>query len=177
MCFKINKIAPIRKDDLYGGYRVKMDAVFENIITPLSIDVSTGDVITPAAVEYDISGIMDESISISLWGYNIETVLAEKIETILSRGVTNTRPRDFYDVYILSSEEEYESAVFREALKATSKHRGSHDKIKDNESIIESIENSDALRSQWEKYQKKFKYAEKISFEDTVNVVRHMMDS
>ena len=172
--FKINSIAPIRKDDLYGGYRVKMDAVFEDIITPLSIDVSTGDVITPAAVEYEISGIMDD-INISLWGYNLETVLAEKIETILSRGVTNTRPRDFYDVYILSSEKEYELAVFREALKATSEHRGSNDKIKDIESIIESIENSDVLHNQWEKYRKKFKYAEKITFEDTVLAVRNIV--
>ena len=63
-------------------------------------------------------------------GYNVETVLAEKIETILSRGITNTRSRDFYDVYILSLEKEYNHSIFQSALKATSKHRGSIEKFK-----------------------------------------------
>lgn len=173
--FKIKSIAPIRKDDVYGGYRVKMDAIFEDIVTPLSIDVSTGDVITPYAVEYEIIGTLDEDVQISLWGYNIETVLAEKIETILSRGATNTRPRDFYDIYILNSEKEYSPAVFREALKATSEHRGSSEKIRDIESIIEAIEGSDVLRNLWEKYRKKFKYAEEIAFEDTIYAIRKIM--
>ena len=173
--FKIKSIAPIRKDDVYGGYRVKMDAIFEDIVTPLSIDVSTGDVITPYAVEYEIIGTLGEDVQISLWGYNIETVLAEKIETILSRGATNTRPRDFYDIYILNSEKEYSPAVFREALKATSEHRGSSEKIRDIESIIEAIEGSDVLRNLWEKYRKKFKYAEEIAFEDTIYAIRKIM--
>ncbi|HHW94657.1 MAG TPA: nucleotidyl transferase AbiEii/AbiGii toxin family protein [Mogibacterium sp.] len=174
--FKIKSIAPIRKDDVYGGYRVKMDTIFEDIITPLSIDLSTGDVITPDAMEYEIIGTIDENVQISLWGYNIETVLAEKMETLLSRGVTSTRPRDFYDIYILSSEKEYSPAIFREALKATSEHRGSSEKIQDIESIIEVIEGSDVLRDLWEKYRKKFKYAEKITFEDTINAVKKIME-
>lgn len=76
--FQINSISPIRKDDIYGGYRVKLIAIFEKIKTPLSIDISTGDVITPKAVKYDFSGILDHSLTISLYGYNIETILAEK---------------------------------------------------------------------------------------------------
>lgn len=78
MSFEIYSIAPIRKDDIYGGYRIKMNAVFEEIITPLSIDVSTGDVITPTPIEYEMGGILDKTVKISLWGYSIETVLAEK---------------------------------------------------------------------------------------------------
>ena len=93
--FEVKSIAPIRKDDRYGGFCVRLDAIYDTIVTPLSIDVSTGDVITPEAVEYEFSGIFDEEIRIKMWGYNIESVMAEKVETILSRGIFNTRPRDF----------------------------------------------------------------------------------
>ena len=83
--FEVKSIAPIRKDDRYGGFCVRLDAIYDTIVTPLSIDVSTGDVITPEAVEYEFSGIFDEEIRIKMWGYNIESVMAEKVETILSR--------------------------------------------------------------------------------------------
>ena len=98
--FEIGTISPIREDDIYGGYRVMLNARFDTLLTPLSIDVSTGDAITPHAVPYNFSEIFDEEKSYELWAYNIETVMAEKVETILRRGVFNTRPRDFYDAYI-----------------------------------------------------------------------------
>lgn len=87
--FEVKSIAPIRKDDRYGGFCVRLDAIYDTIVTPLSIDVSTGDVITPEAVEYEFSGIFDEEIRIKMWGYNIESVMAEKVETILSRGTAD----------------------------------------------------------------------------------------
>lgn len=99
--FEMISIDPIRKDDIYGGYCVRINVIYDTIVTPLSIDVSTGDVITPGAVLYEFGGIFDESVQISLWGYNIETVMAEKAETILSRNILKTRPRDYYDAYIL----------------------------------------------------------------------------
>ena len=105
--FQLISIKPIRRDDHYGGFCVRIDAVYDMIVTPLSIDISTGDVITPSAIEYEFSGIFDEKVRIRLWGYNIETVLAEKMETILSRGIFNTRPRDFYDIYILVKTQKY----------------------------------------------------------------------
>ena len=97
VAFELGKISPIREDDIYGGYRVMLNAHFDTLITPLSIDVSTGDAITPHAVQYQFSEIFDDEKSYELWAYNIETVMAEKVETILRRGVFNTRPRDFYD--------------------------------------------------------------------------------
>ena len=97
--FEIGTISPIREDDIYGGYRVMLNARFDTLLTPLSIDVSTGDAITPHAVPYNFSEIFDEEKSYELWEYNVETVMAEKVETILRRGVFNTRPRDFYDAY------------------------------------------------------------------------------
>lgn len=173
--FRINSIDLIRKDDAYGGFRVKLDAIYEQIITPLSIDISTGDVITPKAVEYEISGIMDDSVRINLWGYSVETVLAEKAETILSRGLTNTRPRDYYDVFILVKKLDYDSDIFLEALEATAKHRGSWLRIKDYEPITTQIENSEVLREIWDKYRKAFRYANGISFDDTVGALRKLL--
>lgn len=102
-----------------------MNAIYDKIITPLSIDISTGDIITPDAVEYEFGGIFDNMVNIRLWGYNIETVMAEKLETILSRGVFNTRPRDYYDICILGTTQDYDSLLFAEALLATAVHRES----------------------------------------------------
>lgn len=162
--FEVKSIEPIRKDDIYGGYCVRVDAIYDTIITPLSIDVSAGDVITPEAVKYEFSGIFDEDIRISLWGYNIETVIAEKVETILRRGVFTTRQRDYYDVYILGTTQKYDKDIYKEALKATAKHRGSTELIADTTSILKQISESDDLKSMWRKYQKKFAYAGEVIF-------------
>ena len=170
--FAVKSIEPIRKDDIYGGYCVRLDAVYHTIITPLSIDVSTGDVITPDAVKYEFSGIFDEDIRISLWGYNIETVIAEKVETILRRGVFTTRPRDYYDVYILGTTQKYDKEIYKEALKATAEHRGSTEQISDVEGILKQISESDNLKDMWRKYQKKFAYANDISYQDVLGMLK-----
>lgn len=170
--FTVKSVAPIRKDDVYGGYRIRLRAAYDTIITPLSIDVSTGDVITPEAVKYEFSGIFDESLRISLWGYNIETVIAEKMETILSRGVFTTRPRDFYDVYILGTTQKFDKEILKRALNATAQHRGSLEIISDVEGILRQISESAELRDIWVKYQKKFSYAKDISYENIMEVLR-----
>ncbi len=173
--FTVKSIEPIRKDDIYGGYCVRLDAVYDTIITPLSIDVSTGDVITPDAVKYEFSGIFDEDIRISLWGYNIETVIAEKVETILRRGVFTTRPRDYYDVYILGTTQEYDKKIYKEALKATAEHRGSTEQISDVGGILKQISESDDLKDMWRKYQQKFTYASDISYENVLEVLKRIV--
>ena len=170
--FEVKTIDAIRQDDIYGGYRVRLDAIYDTIITPLSIDISTGDVITPEAVKYEFSGMFDENICISLWGYNIETVIAEKIETILRRGVFSTRPRDYYDIYILGTTQEYDAETLKEALKATAKHRGSTEQIADVEGILKQISESDDLKDMWEKYRKKYPYASDISYEEILEVLK-----
>lgn len=126
--FDLGTISPIH---IYGGYRVSFNARFETILTPLTIDIFTGDVITPNAVRFTFSEIFDEHKSFGLWAYNIETVLAEKMETILRRGVFNTRPRDFNDTYILATTQKYDPTVFKEALKGTAEHRGTAEQIAD----------------------------------------------
>lgn len=174
--FKMQAIGPIRKDDVYGGYCVRIDAVYDTIVTPLSIDVSTGDVITPSPVKYDFGGIFDDGLKITLWGYNIETVIAEKVETILSRGVFTTRSRDYYDVYVLVTTQEYDKKLFAEALAATAKHRGSTEKIKDIPSILERISESHELKNLWSKYQKKFAYASDISYEMIMDILKIILN-
>ena len=173
--FELKSVAPIRKDDIYGGYCVRLDAIYDTIITPLSIDVSTGDIITPSAVKYEFGGIFDVNVKITLWGYNIETVMAEKVETILSRGVFTTRPRDFYDVYILGTTQKYDKEIFKEALKATAIHRNSLEKIVDINGILRQISSSDDLNSMWIKYQKKFSYAKEISYGEIIDVLKEML--
>ena len=172
--FEVKSIAPIRKDERYGGFCVRLDAIYDTIVTPLSIDVSTGDVITPEAVEYEFSGIFDEEIRIKMWGYNIESVMAEKVETILSRGIFNTRPRDFYDVYILGTTQRYDKKIFLKALEATAIHRGSREQIIDKTGIIEKLSASEELIQMWEKYRKKFSYASEIQYADVMDVLIKM---
>ena len=162
--FQIISIEPIRKDDVYGGYRVRLDATYDTVLTPLSIDISTGDVITPSPEAYELHGMFNPELRISLWGYNVETILAEKVETILRRGVLSTRPRDFYDVYILEKTQDYQPELFREALKATAEHRGSTGILQNTEAIIARLENSEDLKQQWARYQRQFPYAVDIPY-------------
>ena len=154
--FIVKKTEPIRKDDIYGGLRVSIDAVYDTIVTPLLIDVSTGDAITPSPVKYKFSGIFDETKEIELWAYNIETVLAEKVETILRRGELNTRPRDFYDIHILCTTQKYDSEIFKNAFWATAEHRGSAELIRDVHSIVENIKTSTLLQNSWKRYAKEY---------------------
>lgn len=173
--FEVKTIDAIRQDDIYGGYRVRLDAIYDTIVTPLSIDISTGDVITPEAVKYEFSGMFDETVCISLWGYNIETVIAEKVETILRRGVFSTRPRDYYDIYILGTTQDYDVETLKEALKATAKHRGSTEQIADVEGILKQISESGVLKDMWRKYQKKYSYASDISYEQVVEILKKFL--
>ena len=174
--FEIGTISPIREDDIYGGYRVMLNARFDTLLTPLSIDVSTGDAITPHAVQYSFSEIFDDEKSYELWAYNIETVMAEKVETILRRGVFNTRPRDFYDAYILTTTQRFDRAVFADALKATANHRGTTQQIADVPGILHTIEESPELRSMWEKYRKQFAYAQDIEYNQILAVLKTLME-
>ena len=174
--FEIGTISPIREDDIYGGYRVMLNAKFDTLLTPLSIDVSTGDAITPHAVQYNFSEIFNDEKSYELWAYNIETVMAEKVETILRRGVFNTRPRDFYDAYILTTTQKFDKAVFAEALSATAKHRGTKQQIADVPAILQNIEESPELKTMWDKYRKQFAYAADIEYGQIIHVLRTLVE-
>ena len=161
----------IRADDIYGGYRAKIIATYDTIETPFSVDISTGDVITPNAVKYILSGILNEEKKIELWAYNIETVLAEKIETILRRGILNTRTRDYYDIYILSTTQNYDAVLLKEAITATAVHRGTTGQIADIQFILNQIANSDDLKRMWEKYRQEFNYASELPYSQVIKAL------
>lgn len=173
--FEIGAVSPIREDDIYGGYRVMLKAKLDTLLTPLSIDVSTGDVMTPCPVQYSFSEIFDDEKYYELWAYNIETIMAEKVETILRRGVFNTRPRDFYDAYVLSTTQTFDRAVFVDALKATANHRGTYEQIVDVTTIMRNIEESIELKNMWNKYRKQFAYANDIEYEHIMIVLKRLM--
>ncbi|MDR2672065.1 MAG: nucleotidyl transferase AbiEii/AbiGii toxin family protein [Coriobacteriales bacterium] len=169
--FHIGVIQPIRADDIYGGYRVALTALFDTIETPLSIDVSTGDVITPEAVRFFLTGMFDDEKRIELWAYNIETVIAEKLETILRRNVLNTRPRDFYDIYILAATLTFDTKLLAEAMAATAAHRGTTEQISDIPGLLHAIFENKDLQAMWQKYQRQFSYASDIDWEKIMQSV------
>ena len=161
--FEYKGLSPIRDDDLYGGFKVSFTAHYGKINAPMSMDVSTGDVMTPGAELRQFSK-MFESDTFSLWTYNIETVLGEKVETILSRNIYSTRPRDFYDVYAISKNCDYNKELFFKALNATAEHRGSVEAICDVKGLMNVMSNSKDLQKLWEKYRKQFVYAAEIEY-------------
>ena len=175
--FELGNISDIRQTDDYPGIRVSLKANYPPISVPLTVDVTTGDMITPREIEYTFSLLFDDR-SISIFAYNIETVLAEKIETILSRNIANTRPRDFYDIHILYAlrGEECNKKTLRQALERTVDKRGSRNVLKNYSVIIAEIRASEQLRSFWKKYQRDFDYAKDISFDDTCDTVKRIMD-
>lgn len=174
--FSIVRTANIRETDDYPGIRVSLTASYPPLNVPISVDVTTGDRITPREIEYTFRLLFDER-SISILAYNLETILAEKLETVLSRNIANTRPRDFYDVYILYTlrGSECSPEILKSAIEATANKRGSMSILSQYESIVNSIKNSPGMRDFWARYQKEFDYAKDIQFEQTCDMVLRIM--
>jgi len=174
----LDHILPIREEDEYGGYRVAIVARYESINTPLKIDITTGDVITPRAVRYEFHSILSNK-RIKVWAYNIETILAEKVETILRRSVLNTRPRDFYDVYIIAKTKRktINKKTFIAALNATSGRRGSLQTLQGKDRILATIQSDPIMRQRWERYCKENFYAEGIEFDDAIGAMIELLSS
>lgn len=174
--FGLVGIADIRETDDYPGIRVSLKANYAPISVPLTVDVTTGDIITPKEIEYTYSLLFEER-EINILAYNIETILAEKLETVISRNIANTRPRDYYDIYILSSlySGKLNISTLKRALEETSLKRGSNNVIIQHGSIMTTIRNSKQLQDIWKKYQKQYEYAKDISFEDTCNSIEQLL--
>jgi predicted nucleotidyltransferase component of viral defense system len=168
----------IRETDDYPGIRVLLTAKYAPLNVPLSVDVTTGDKITPKEINYTFKLLFDER-TINILAYNLETILAEKIETVLSRSVANTRPRDFYDIYILYKlrQKECNLRSLKKALEETAKKRGSIDILKDHQSILRNIRDSNVLQVFWKKYQKDFNYAKEITFSEVCDSIEKIINS
>jgi len=174
--FSYRKIEEIREEAEYPGYRVSIDALLDKTRQIMHIDITTGDFITPGEIEYCYK-LMFENRSISIFAYNIETVLAEKFETIVSRGVTNSRMRDFYDIYVLTETQKIDADTFRMALVNTSKRRGTFTQMADASTSIRRIATSQVLIDLWNRYQKNYSYAADLSWEMAVNSLRKLNET
>jgi len=174
---ELDHITPIREDDDYGGFRVAIIAKYESINTPLKIDITTGDIITPDAIRYAFQSNF-ENKKIEVWAYNIETILAEKVETILRRSVLNTRPRDYYDVYIIMKTQRraINKNLFRTALNATAQKRTSLAALRDQDKILQTIQTDTIMRQRWERYCKENYYANGIEFDDAIGVLKELVN-
>lgn len=175
--FEIDRLEPIRKEDRYGGYSLKLNATYGPLREVVFIDFTTGDEITPEAIELRLtSAFSDEAIEVM--SYNLETILAEKLETIISRGEVSTRPRDRYDLYTLyhMKYNQLDFSVLKQALENTCRRRGTLEFLKSWKEQVASIVNSNYQKELWKKYQLQFTYAREIAFEDSVSIVFEVME-
>ena len=170
--FEFVKMEPIRDDDAYNNFRVHLRAVYGKVNNPMKIDITTGDKITPAAVEYAYKMMFDDK-QIPVMAYTLETILAEKYETIIRRNIGNTRARDFYDLYVLytTRKDEIRKGILKLAVEHTAQKRGSLEEIKDYKAICQEILEEDALNRLWNNYAKENGYAAQLDYKDMVNTV------
>lgn len=174
--FILNDVSDIMDNMEYPGIRIHMDAKLENLIVPIKIDISTGDVITPREVRYEYPLLLEDK-SIQLWSYNLETILAEKIQTILSRGLLNTRMRDFYDVTTLF--DRYNDSInyndLSLAFDKTCRKREALSVLEHYEEILCSISEDSTLQNLWKNYCRKYKYASHIEFSTNLEIIKQLM--
>ncbi len=171
--FRVNKVSEIMDETEYPGVRVNMTTVFDGVVTPLKIDISTGDAITPREVRYSFK-LMLEDRSIDIWAYNLETVLAEKLETIITRATTNTRIRDFYDIYILEQlhGNTLNAQILHDALLATARKRETEVHLAEAREVFDEVEDSPVMQQLWTAYRKKFSYAADMDWNVVMKAVR-----
>lgn len=171
--FEIKDISYIREEDEYENFRISLIANVGKTKNPMKLDLTTGDAITPREIEYIYPCIFNKE-DIKIMAYPLETILAEKYETIIRRNITTTRMRDFYDLYTLYKlkKDEIDYKILKEAIERTSKKRGSQEIMKDYEEIIEDIKDDSYLRSLWVVYLGENKYIGDLTFDKVVDVVR-----
>lgn len=173
-----DNVSEIRETDDYPGFKLKLYADFERIHELVSIDVTTGDAITPGEIEFSINRLFNDD-KLSLLSYPIETIMAEKVETILARGVASTRPRDFYDVYMISKLRwnEINFTTLANALNNTMTKRESKLQLNDYPAIIEQLKTSQVQQQLWKKYQREYNYAKDLSFNEVVDSVLRIVEN
>ena len=169
--YKLIKLSPIRQEDVYEDFCASISCIFGKINANLNIDITTGDVITPKEINYSYSKILEEG-TIPIMTYTIETILAEKFETISSRNITTTRARDFYDLYMIYSiyKDKIDKGILRKAIERTSKYRGSFETALQYKEIVELFRESETPKKLWKKYIQNNPYAKDVDFLDTISV-------
>lgn len=176
--FEIADVTDIREDDKYGGNKYHILAKMENLKIKIDLDISTGDEVTPRELNYKYKSIFEEK-EFLIYSYNAETIFSEKIETILRRGLYNSRMKDFYDIYMFLQNKKtlINVEMFEIAFLNTIKRRDSWDYLNDYESILDSLTKYERIHSLWSGYTQKNKYANKIDFDEIVNNLRIFLNS
>ena len=174
--FVLGKIENIREISEYENYRLHLTANFEKIKNPLKIDITTGDVIIPSEIEYSYETIFKEKLNILV--YSLETLIAEKYETIIKRNITTTRLRDFYDIYMIFKLKNDKINVnnLKQAIWETAKNRNSTEEILESKEILEDIKNDEYLNKQWNIYKKENKYVDNIQFSEILELLNKISD-
>ena len=169
--YKLIKLSPIRQEDVYEDFCASISCIFGKINATLNIDITTGDVITPREMNYSYSKILEEG-TIPIMTYTIETILAEKFETISSRNITTTRARDFYDLYMIYSiyKDKIDKDILRKAIERTSRYRGSLETVLQYKEIVELFRESETPKELWKKYTQNNPYAKDVDFLDTISI-------
>lgn len=173
--FEITRVSDIMKTADNPGIRISFKANYPPVCVCMTADVSTNDIITPGRVEFPFP-LMFEDRTMNVFAYNLETILSEKLEAVFSRGVGNTRLRDYYDLYTLPSLYRINTLILRQALERTAGKRGDLYILTDYPEILEDIRASDRLRGLWTKYGENYPYAKDIPFEDACDTVQRIMD-
>jgi predicted nucleotidyltransferase component of viral defense system len=173
----IKSIDEIREEFEYGCFRVSLQGTVDETVIPMKVDISTGDVITPREVKYSFRLIL-ENRTIDIWAYNLETVLAEKMETTVSRNILNTRMRDFYDIKVLYSlmKNDLDISLLKKALKQTAQKRNAENAVRDYAKILDDIMNNSDIKNLWKNFQKKFPYASELEWSDVMNTVMNLFN-
>ena len=167
--FEIKNSNPIREEDDYGGLRYNIVALFDNIRVNLSIDIATGDLITPREIEYDYK-MMLEDRNLKIITYNIETIIAEKYQTVIARGVLNSRMKDYYDLYYLLTYKEFSREKLKEAIVNTFNKRETD--LNNTNLVLKEIQKSEFTKDLWVAYAKKHSYTKDVKFEDIITSIR-----
>ena len=175
--FQIKQISHIMDEMEYPGIRITLNAYLGKMPVPMKIDVSTGDIITPGEVQYQYKLLLEDR-PIPLWSYNLETLLAEKLQTVLARGILNTRIRDFYDLYELTSvyKDKIDQLLLKDAFHATCTKRGSLLLLTTGPQIISALQQDSHLMEMWKSYQQKYSYANEISYIDIMQCTQNLYE-
>ena len=177
LIFKIESVKDIRLDDVYGGYRINVYGEFDKLKTHFFIEVTTGDIITPREIKYKYNSIFEDK-TINIMAYTIETIIAEKFESIISKNISTTRAKDFYDMYIIVNNhiDKVNKITLAKAIERTFKHRNTNFNIEYLNDIFEIIKDSIVLKELFNNYSKKLNYAKSIKYEDTIDAIKQIIE-
>ena len=175
--FEISDISPIRDEDAYGGFSILLTGRLENVRQSFHVDVATGDPITPKDIEYSYQSLISHE-TIAFRAYNLETVVAEKLQTILFRGLFNSRCKDYYDIYIIKQSQWININIpdLRKSFETTCQYRKTPFEKEESLSILDEISKSDILQTRWNNYARKASFAKDITFEATVESCKEILD-